>query len=565
MDSAFALSLELQKLSPTIRHLEISSLDASSAFFRYDKDGTTIITTQYARGPSRFFNMSEYFPALEVFRVQPTDQARNVLFNESGLPEEDFPGLPDSLTRLILPKYESFHGDPGLLPPNLQVLGGISLDSLDPSTVGLLPRGLIKIGYMSLNLALEVQALPRTLELSQLHIHWNHDVYQALPPALLQFSIFNIDQSSFSANNTHWASSLPRKMTSLSLPDSISLDVASISRLPQSLTFLGDDIVVDWEDCKIHAMTGSRIPWPPTLTEWDLCDPVSSENCRFAPNTLRITYVGDWNESVSAALPAAEHLHFYSPPLFLPLVFEVPLPPKLTKIHFHRNVPSTSSVLRLLPATLQDLTLRMSLDDTEESYGTSFTLPEGLIYFNVSQWFFAWCSKLPKRLQSLIVGKLLEITKEHVEVEDFARMLPTTLLTVDIGLEDGCDIPVFKGRPFSSLTRLESLWCNFTIPFASHVLRHLPRTLLQLIIPLEEISEEDAPFIPPKLYAFRVVFEFDANHQYIVDNVPPTASDILAWEKTPELEARRKSNLEAARSRALTFPDPRTIISNLNA
>lgn len=106
--SPIDLNRELRKLQGArLQTRNLISTDSGASFFNFHitERGTEIITTQYALGESRFFDLAAQFPCLRALWVETSEAYPR----RSDLSPLDFAGLPPTLTSLKTPVISITH------------------------------------------------------------------------------------------------------------------------------------------------------------------------------------------------------------------------------------------------------------------------------------------------------------------------------------------------------------------------------------------------------------------------------------------------------------------------
>lgn len=583
MGSSAQLSAEIRQLSPKLRSIQLLSNDAPEAFFNYADDRSTILS-RYGKGYSRLFDMQAAFPDLEALHVEGALESE-FGFEPCTIPAQDFPGLADSLTSLWLPSR--LQVNPAHLPRQLLSIDNLEFTPASPSSsdeddgisdgyaelslelLSSLPPHLTRIERIEgLENAQHLLALPSSLDLLDSPIPWNYANSRAMLSrcAVRSMIIDRVERDSFDEN---WITPLPRTLTSLTLPARTLLGVRDILALPPLLTTLLEELEVDWEDCKAHELDGKSLVWPASLTTLELAYPTKPKHCRFLPSSLTGLYAREWQAEPgsleprglnSTSFPHLKSLHFLPSPLVLRLES---LPVGLTILHLGPTSAALKAevgVLQHLPASLTQLRLYFDLEAIQSSEDMQFSVPSSLRDAKISHWHFSWLDKFPTGLEELTICYLLGFTAEAANLPDFTHALPNTLRRLNLEVDEAPPgTGALSGHPFSSLTSLELLDFDGR-RFDSSILRHLPRKLWYLMIPLENLNAEDCLFLPPYLHTFRVVSDIARNHTYLVDLVPVSIVDDFIWDKhNPDLVARFAARASAAEARSRLYPDPRTL------
>lgn len=519
-----------KSLSKTLRSLVISSKDSNYAVLNWDpipgSGATNYIMTDYKRGPSSFIDLGTLFPQLETLVLKQYRETldpgySNDLDSASRTFELQYlAGVPDTVTRLGLPDlllgcqthavklaplmpaslrfldtpiFVDYHGmsleeilqDWDL--PNLESVQSLEWLYRTPETISWLPRTIKRCTF--------TQVADYGL---------NFNIAKSLPPALEQIYLDDVIVDSFGECEGSWISTLPRKLTKLSIGNGgLRGNIADLPRTLRKLSLQGFrplDILAEFEEAKETSNT-DRI-WPPSLKNLEASiSGLEKGVLSLLPHSLNKLEVS--LQEIDARLDGQE-----LPPgltelrlsIDSGLAFTGPFHSSLTAIaaHCYSETPTGGRVglsaesLLMLPKTLQDfggtleLPKRANGDENPEYELISSSpvmLPPHLVTLHVNEFHLDWLASLPRTLLNLGVSSLHGTSNipEDKAPTLFADLPPLLFLELN-----------------SDVQNLEAGYSQERVAigrFPSASLRSLPRTLTSIHLLLSEYNESDDPFL----------------------------------------------------------------------
>ena len=374
--------------------------------------------------------------------------------------------------------------------------------------------------------------LPRTLlECPNLAAReWNLEAVRSLPPLLQSLTLDNwIDHTSFIAAGTNLFLELPKHLKTLSIVSTPIEGILPI--LPLTLTNLSVRITWPWalvrdemERIGAGAITSKSYSfWPPSLTSCSFDQHCDMKDFELLPRTLRDLKVHinatPSNRSDRLALPPTlQALEFYFDLGFTPKVDFIAgdFPASLSSLTFARGAIAQTkfpSLDRFLPPSLTSLVLPVFIEKPARQVPKLGPLTK-LTTLTLGRWLFQTWSfdSLPRTLTSLTVEGLEAKTFDSPKNCVLSEALPVSLTFLQlVGIDQpsfgNTELPVFSRKNFASMTKLKTLYVQKIAKFPSQILRTLPRSLTNLMLPLSFLDDADAPYIPPRL--LRASFSVD--------------------------------------------------------
>lgn len=494
MKNVMDWQLEVSKLSDRIETLRIESPDASCVFLNFapdwTQDSSSLIETSYKRGKSSLIDFESKFPRLHTLHLEDGGD-----YFIHGLA-----ALPPSLTILSTLKITISVGEPTIidqLPPSLLkldadieiesgALQGVYLDAWSRA-----PPHLESI--RSINWYDDIETfewMPRSL--TECHIPRGVIIAPTptLPPLLNSINLISFNASSSELSNTPWPSMLPSNLTRLTLApqnDEIQLTLdANLHLLPKTLTALiiphlvfGTSLI-SWSEIRRESIApGAENIWPPRL-----------EELRLGGHTVRFKDVSLLPSTLKSLDIALGEYHGAT-------------------THYTRSQFESD----FLPSNLIYLKLTMRWNRAVlDSPNAPIILPSTITNLEIEEWHINWFMTIPRATSSLLIRRLHGAHRSSLtEENDIFKDLPSGLKSLAIERLDGPMAELlfgeaaFYAQSFSSLPNLEELRVVSIGSFPAKVLRNLPRGMMALQIELQDLNEEDAPFIPPRLTTFMLL------------------------------------------------------------
>lgn len=569
MGSPSDLRQELQSLAGTkLETLRITSADSVASLLAFSHEQKEALGLK-----SRLWDLSEYFPILTTLKIsKETD-------GETDIAQEDFAGLPSTITRLITPVlriWDLEHRFCATLPRSLQIWQ-VNVKVIEPTTnhsahpVSDLfwddpPPNLEKInpGFQLYDRPpTTFERMPKSLKQCWFNLRssaWTVSLYQSLPPYLKSLCSSLVDMKLFPSLTDYRAWKTPQHITSLHFHngDSDPISAQFIASLPPTITSLSQPASTksyfDWDDMKnaIERASLSKISfWPPLLTDLELgLVPVPPDVLEYFPPTLRTLGISwDSPELASEKLPRNILSMMLGPPSRTSLRILPGLPPKLQTIMLNEFEWVSSD--DPFPASITEIYTDGSGPPSSTGELMPITLPLMLRIAIISMWESKWLPLLPPTLSELNIQALgcsndTSLDDDLIYFESMPSGLESVSLTTSI--KRTCTQP---HRIFAHLTKLNKLDVAKLAYFEPKVLAHLPQSLTSLEISLSTLDEETALFLGPKLIWLSLSLEFP-NHELVAKHWPPLAPDFRA---SPLITENRNKLAQ----RASLYPDPRTI------
>lgn len=551
--SPIELSLNLQELQgDKLTTLKLQSFDCGEGLFLYsgplsDSTHPQPVVTRYPLGYSRYFDIGRHFPSLETLKIDP----RDIRF--SLVDFEDFPGLPSTLTKLIIPEMRLKSYDTpacAMLPRNL--LTWKSQISWPPSKIDWLPhqssspcpiypkfwedppQALHTISgiYDSTILGItDMGRLPKTLTFCDF-LAFNSsfpETAATLPPLISRISRRPIDLAGVSPMQEDYLSwNMPHSLTALDLRNSEHdglIPPKLIPTLPDTIATLsietglfggfGDGMLKkafeDWSSKTSPSESSSF--WPASLTRLIITGMIETDIVDYLPQNLKRLEL-DWEENQFDPSPLPQGLYSLILNIGLPTMLLNRYPKSLTSLSIGRNMNDISSMLLLEgftpPPSLTYLGLEVPINGSSKSILNSLVLPPGLKTLSVLTWRPEWFSLLPAALTELVVHHLELVGDDTTTLEQAEcwRNLPTSLTSLYaagriVAGESGRRRGPKKARIctsdayFSALIHLRDLNVRRLGRFEQNILETLPPSIRLLSIVLETATQDSVKHLNP--------------------------------------------------------------------
>lgn len=583
--------LMLGMLPESLESLCIMAKDAPSSMLNYapprgsrDSSSPSSYALDYhGRGPSHLMDLGGLFPRLSTFELgdgRGEGRCRSDLASFPMLRPSDVAGLPPTLTRLVVDEMVCDWREPRLFsllppslvdldvnllyengtlasdvradwlaaPPHLQRVRSIKLDSSVRfhSTFDWLPRSLTA-GEMRLNPSLTPLEVARMAH---------------LPPHLHKFHIQYLQKDAVPA----WPAELPHSLTVLTLGKQTKHILSgNIGHLPRTLTSIDarHSDSINWkalEDLSLssEALKATQLLWPSNLVRLTIESHFNLEyHVTLLPRTLRTLSIRKIrlamamppdSETIGADFPSSlTELTLFSGAYKVLLPFK--LPSSLTYFELDCSAPH--------PFTLDE---KMCLNFPTSLTSLKLPIPAGKEYL-----------LLVERLPCLKVATVLKLEASalrqlrHQTLETFAAKdligldelseseifdlflnLPLSLTELTIRKEEPASKSLnISPNSFSRLTKLVTLHLASLPQLPSKALRHLPKSLTSIRLAIENLDEEDLPFLPPNI---KMCFLFPLTSLYtprVAEYWPCMDGYILESDKAPKdfkdaIAARRR-------------------------
>lgn len=563
MPSATALQQELLALSPTLEELRIYSLDeiwaetdqsTSAAAPLPAPTDATILNASNARFPSlrtlytgvhckkivRSFFFRSFCAPLRTLGTNSAHYHR-----DSGTRHSPTDDLAD--IKHILPHLTTLDVDlwvDSLINATQEADASRFFESL-PSSLTELPRARFISNLNGLD------SLPRGIAsiddlISIESPSWNHHFAQRCPPKIRRMHLRAIDYASFILANTHWASQLPRQISSFILDSPI--DLHDLSFLPCSITSLDAPISCSLEECDaaVADFESNGSPLLPNLTRWTSPTPIKPWCLKLFPNLLELsaTFSLDDGEKIEYWPPRLQSFHSF-------LIGSHTLPDTITSIVL--SWPQEQVILQehfaSLPSSITHLDLAVGYVKYFLSILDLITFPQGVRVLKLPKW-SGHFDRLPRSLELLNIGVICD--HPNTEPIDFFAGLPSSLTSFTVRVH--AYSLKLSGRSLAHLVNLEILDMTRRLEFLPDVMMALGNLtrLRRCVINVLDFTSEHARFIPQQLHMLYLGPFTDAQ----AENWPMPCFEMYIHDENPIFLSR----LEKARQDALKYPDPRSII-----
>lgn len=577
MASAADLSAELRNLTCSkLQTLRITSFEANEAFLNFDTSvqPPKVITTTYAFGESRFFDMATHFPSLATLRIDSKD------LSKSDVEESDLPGLPPTLTCLCTPNFQAISPTRRVcatLPRQLQVWDAkISfLNSTDGSEVAAadLPhfwedappslRTLTAI-YIERHTSMRtLKHIPRTLvdcQITSEPVELSLQLQRELPPQISSLSTSILDYDVLMASGGYLGSDLPKQIKSLGISGANSF-CAVLPTLPSTLTrfwYINTRVkeVIDAAALKDALQANARF-WPKELTTLGSYR-LTASNAILPLLPVNLTALTiHWSEN---SIPG------------------VLLPPKLVKLSLISETHEPFIVTSRLPSTLEQLELRSTPLDassfvhfppsltalTAKNQGihqstpdAPLELPSGLLNLSLGDWNTFKVVSLPPGLTVLDLYANPQhsdpIYLEHIE--HILSIAPPTITSMTFSTPHAQSIAL-SGRHFSHLIALNELKLYGMI-LEPILLKGLPPSIRTIAVNrFANLPFEFSPYINPRWTNVHIIINENDDYINLAKSWPPSANPNYMM---PELRQFTEEAAKRANTVALCYPHPSII------
>lgn len=597
MGSYADLATELARLPPTLVELRLNSLDSVDAVFCCSDSwcAVSMSTDRQIAGvnTSNISYLARSFPSMATLGVlgkiipgacllpQLPPQLLHLDVTCSDI--QSYVGhLPRTLRTLKI-GHRELRWTPELsseIPPDIETLALQDVIMGEFEELGLhwcdsLPKNL-KILTMrmppSMPLSpLDIARLPRTLTEAHFNINWDavEEAQHVLWPPGLAYLDDDVLYNSIEHSQLHLLPSSVHTINGVICPETR----VDMSRLPPSITNLS-----------YHLASGTLLRYLPPENEHAALLALDTYTASFAPNCFanlpssltRLTCPSFPTERVvqdvtSSLLNAS--LGATSSSASNSSAFPLALPPALTSLSLKCW---RWEWFEHLPRTLSDLTL-LCVELPQDPRGQTVDTSHSIAFLDANVFAHDWYWHLPPNLTTLKLqfrysgvvgamgvstdGSLAEAARRASEILNptAPRSFNSRTAVMDEYSLRLRNKRIFFGEmPFSRLPHLETLSIQTYFEIDSSMLRYLPLTIRSLSAHTMFIAPEDAPFLPPSLTSLNLGPTIEpmtlpmATLQYVPQRV------LAKWLLEAPKSDKNSSLVEAARSRSVIYPDPRS-------
>lgn len=500
MASPKDLSLELQRLSPSLERLRIRSFESLLALFRLEQRPSPLDAGKHAALP-RLWDVRAVFPRLTSLEIFERTQGLGREFRLS-----DCAVLPDSLThlRITLPR-EVLDEDASLsqLPRSLKS-GDFTLPSPVPGFERTFwagaPPHLETISIIHINdgdACNDLSYLPSSLTKARLHtksgpLILGPPAAKTLPPRFKSLLLNDTDPSLLD-KEPPWTSYLGLHLESLELCSATPLSHDDVLHLPRSLTSLSGSVGV-----RISSFNGDTASsWPTGLVHLDLPRLALVPLLPWLPSSItkletmwsRTHPFSDKTTTSIAGPLLPRSLQSLSLLSFLDesLTLEGAMPPCMTKLEFLGSL-AFDFLPGQLPSSLTSLSLATASPRALVSCFAGLSLLKEL---ELCKWSWEVWDYLPPSLTSF---KLHNPNMQAIISSETGKRLPQTLTHFEVNsVPNSCLLDLIP--PPS----LKALICDPMLRFEPSFLERLPRDMEILNIQIASENPECLLHLPPKL------------------------------------------------------------------
>ena len=542
------------KLPKSLETLKLLAWDTDFVFMNFAPEWTLenhqYIESDYPLGKSRFIDIEALLPNLRKLKLRRFESYDHL---EKGIHSRDLPGLPSKLTQLTTYVIDAMHIFPlvlSKLPRSLTCLKAVlnlswfDEDKGDYETeqppvedwMGAPPHleqvDRIYSLYPTQN---DLSWLPRSLTMAELILHtrddsWSLSLSKTVPPIFKRLCLEKAP--TFEANGVSFVSSLPSSLTILEAyhadPDSFK----NLVKLPLLKELRVSGQYQGWNDLFDESFSSTNLPALETLRVSCATDFAPLHNLPATIRHLTFSMARQW---------ADEHILVGDklPPNLTELWLDFaefgkndltiigPLPSKLTTLHLMEDYSEFGLQVNrhgfeALPASLTELDILISgIENPDDPW----TIPPNLRSFTVSRWHIGALKALPSKLTYLNLFDLVEGCNDIPSTETFSY-LPQGIEHLKLGSTkyEAC-YGTLSGDCFSTLKHLRTLSVLISRNFDPSILKHLPRNMYSLRLPLKSFSKtHDLPFVSPQLV--EVNFHLDDEVRKMIRDAAPWYRDV---------------------------------------
>ena len=535
----------LSKLPQTLKTLDIDWTNCSHLFYDDPQDaaptnGFSVVSSSSASNGSRITLPAQ----LETLKIGPGQTEPLKTFLASDLCAI----IPKSLTMLQVNTIEFNSAADFLALPRTLVNLHCNVDwkffdlARNANDWQSCPDTLTHVRNINHIPAEALACLPRSIHyesVSNLTEVWTLDSARTAPPLIEALTVYRVEHAQFEHAFTDWVSELPKGLVWLDLYHHGRLPFAPyIEHLPASLTFLSVangsvyNPYMDWDAIKdlVERKGGVDNLWPSKLLFLELyAQSTLPCHIKLMPRSLTSLSIEidseDWDESVVEASdlpPNLKTLSFseYDTMEHHNLVFSMNGNPpasitafnaRATHVIFDANcLKNFSNALRSL-----DIVLPVSIPSRDHPLVGPFYLPPQLTLLCVTNFCYEWFGAIPKSVTHLTFfdlhgsGRIIngggnDGSDGNVSSDSFDPFseLPSDLKYLWIDESQLDDVSIyFPLCSFKALSQLEHLHISSKHRFTSKVLRNFPSSLRTLQIEMDRLEDEDAPFVPSRLFS----------------------------------------------------------------
>lgn len=510
-------------LPSTVESLKFLSPDSILALMKYsDVSAVSFAFMQYDAGPSRYVDLSVRLPRLHTLQLR------------AELSAKDLPGLPSTLTKLIVTKIRVRDGTDyvmaALLPRTLLYLdASIGYTSLPPSIDDIKDDWAMAPPHLEFletpNFPAQyLDALPKTLTGGNLHGHlgftFDHFMASSLPPLLQTACIRRLNTASFATEGTHWVEHLPTQLTTLSLREvKVCLTVVDIQGLPRTLTHISVSTTVkfDWNhirEAKSLAEAAKKHLWPANLSTLVIGSEMQTSELELIPASVmdlsiclsretptykvctqggsRVAFRFDPSKMLPPKLRKLAVNSFVSEADF-ELVSSLPNTLATLEVLRHGSEPASLSIesFAMLPDSLVKLICNIPCTLDPIAAGLQpIVLPKHITHLVVHTWSRLWFNVLPRGLTHLDIHQGYFTASETSHADPFKGLPPS--LTY-LHLNTNKTLVSLSAASLTTLKHLKTLRIANIGIFPSAVLQNLPKTLVSAALRLASRSTSGLP------------------------------------------------------------------------
>ena len=542
------------KLPKSLETLKLLASDTDFVFMNFAPEWTLenhqYIESDYPLGKSRFIDIEALLPNLRKLKLRRFEFYDH---REQGMSSRDLPGLPSKLTQLNTYTIDATHSCPlvlSKLPRSLTRLKAeLNLSWFDEDEgeyeteqppvddwMGAPPH-LEQVDriYSHYPTQGDLSWLPRSLTLAELIIHtcdqsWNISLSKTVPPIFKRLCLE--DANTIEANGVSWVSSLPSSLTILEAYSVGQDSFKNLVKLPLLKELRVSGQYLRWNDLFDESFSSTNLPALETLRVSCATDFVPLHNLPVTIRHLNFHMARQWADEhvlVGDKLPPnlTELWLDFAEFGQSELTIIGPLPSKLTTLHLMEEYSEFAPQVNrhgfeALPASLTDLNILITgIENPDDPWA----IPPNLRSFMVSRWHIGALKTLPSKLTYLNLFDLVEGCNDIPSTETFSY-LPQGIEHLNLGsttYEDCYD--TLSGDCFSSLKHLRILSVLISRNFDPSILKHLPRNMYSLRLPLKSFSKtDDLPFVSPQLV--EVNFLLDDEVRNMIRDAAPWYRDI---------------------------------------
>lgn len=516
MRSPVEWSLALAKLPETLTSLDIASLDSSESLLNHGPGWTPTLPltqpAQFSLGKSQFIDLAARFPHLLTLKLsEPFCSTKlpalppNLTFlraaflkPQNGAPQKILSLLPRSLrfldATLEYPKVAFELEDWANAPPQLESIRELILDeNQDANDYSWIPRSIRAFHVVTkeerfCNIS-GISTLPPLLEV--LEVSANQETmlpegsspgrFSHLPPCLTDLTL----RADFESRGLGFSDR----------------EIRTLPRHLKKLLLITD--LFDFRSAEELGPLGSSL-WPSQLTHFEMALPMLVTHLRLLPPTITTLKVSLTEQAPSLlGKPTPFVIRSSSLPSAL-TDLNLVVVPGVKEIEFSGKLPT--GITKLIVTNHNDVTRALT------STTVRFSLPPRLIILQATLSPASRIEDISNTLKSITHLTCAAFQANHLKlllnslttfIVNFLALPPESGLEWPSSLTDlriaGCPHETRSFVALSHLTRLRHLELPSQLTLQSIMMRHLPRSLKYVKMHLEDVDDNDVPFMPPFL------------------------------------------------------------------